>query len=345
MANWSCDVKNIIVVGAGMIGARHAQLVQNHPACNLIGVVDPNTELHSDSSVKYYNDMEEVKSFVDGAIIATPTHLHAEHGKFAAQKGWDILIEKPVTETLEQAQVLNQIVAQTGVATLVGHHRRYHKRLQDLKHVIESAAIGDTITATLIWAMRKPDAYFEGNWRSTSGSPVMINLVHDLDMLRFIFGNICDVRALGSSHIRKAGRVESGAALLAFNSGVTAAISFADTTPSPWGFEAGTGENPNIATTNQDMMWITGTKGGISFPSMTKWGGAADWSKAPVPHTLPYEITVPLSGQLDHFVEVMERKADPLMSVFDATKTLDITLQIEALLTQEQRKTKQRQSG
>jgi hypothetical protein len=41
----------------------------------------------------------------------------------------------------------------------------------------------------------------------------------------------------------------------------------------------------------------------------------------------------------------MERKADPLISVFDATKTLDITLQIEALLTQEQRKTKQRQNG
>ncbi len=331
-------MKKIIVFGAGLIGARHAQSVQNHPACHLIGVVEPNTELHSDPSIKYYSDIREFTAFVDGAIIATPTYLHAEHGKFAAQKGWDILIEKPVTETLEQAQVLNQVIAQTGVATLVGHHRRYHKRIQDLKNIIKSGAIGNPVTATLIWAMCKPDAYFKGNWRSTGGSPVMINLVHDLDVLRFIFGNICDFRALGSAHIRKAGRVESGAVLLAFDSGVTAAISFADTTPSPWGFEAGTGENPNIATTNQDMMWITGTNGGISFPSMTKWGGAADWSKAPIPHTLPYEITVPLDEQLNHFVAVMERKSDPLMSVLDATKTLDITLKIDALLTQEEQR-------
>lgn len=329
-------MKNIIVVGAGLIGARHAQSVQNHPACQLVCVVDPDTELHLDPSMKYYKDMQEITVFVDGAIIATPTHLHAEHGKFAAQKGWDILIEKPVTETLEQAQALNQVVKQTGVITLVGHHRRYHKRLQDLKYMIETGTIGNPVTATLIWAMRKPDAYFEDNWRSTGGSPVMINLVHDLDVLRFIFGDIRDVRALGSAHIRNAGRIESGAALLAFDSGVTAAISFADTAPSPWGFEAGTGENPNIATTNQDMMWITGTRGGISFPSMTKWGGAADWSKAPMPDTLPSQITVPLDEQLNHFIDVMERKTEPLISVFDATKTLDITLQIEALLTHEQ---------
>jgi predicted dehydrogenase len=338
-------VKNIIVVGAGLIGARHAQSVQSHPNCHLVGVVDPNTDLHLDSEMTYYTDMQAVTDPVDGAIIATPTHLHAEHGQFAAQNGWDILIEKPVTETLEQAEALNNVVAQTGVASLVGHHRRYHKNLQHLKHLIARSEIGDPVTATLIWAMRKPDAYFEGNWRSTGGSPVMINLVHDLDVLGFVFGEICAVRALGSAHIRKAGRVESGAALLAFTSGLTAAISFADTAPSPWGFEAGTGENPNIATTEQDMMWITGTRGGISFPSMTRWGGAADWSQAPIPQTLPSQTTVPLNEQLDHFVDVMERKAEPLISVFEATKTLDITLQIEALLTQEQEKTAWKQAN
>lgn len=329
-------MKNIIVLGAGLIGARHAQSVQSHPFCNLIGVVDPNTQLHTGSNVKYYKHMQEVKTFVDGAIISTPTNLHAEHAKFAALKGWDMLIEKPVTETLQQAEALNSIISQTGVAGLVGHHRRYHKSLQNLKHLIDTGGIGDPVTATLIWAMRKPDSYFEGNWRSTGGSPVMINLVHDVDVLRFLFGNICNVKALGTGHIRKAGRVESGGILLAFESGVTAAVSFTDTAPSPWGFEAGTGENPNIATTGQDMMWITGTKGGISFPSMTKWGGATDWSKLPIQTNLSYQVTEPLNEQLSHFVDVMERKAEPLISVFDATKTLDITLQIENLLTQNQ---------
>ena len=196
-------MKNIIVVGAGLIGARHAQSVQNHSQCHLVGVVDPNRDLHLDPKMTYYTAMQAITDPVDGAIIATPTHLHSEHGQFAAQNGWDILIEKPVTETLQQAKAINKVVALTGVASLVGHHRRYHKSLQDLKHLITRGEIGDPVTATLIWAMRKPDAYFEGNWRSTGGSHVMINLVHGVDALRFVFGDICAVRALGSANIQK----------------------------------------------------------------------------------------------------------------------------------------------
>ena len=158
----------------------------------------------------------------------------------------------------------------------------------------------------------------------------MINLVHSVEVLRILFGGICNANALGTGNIRKAERVESCGILLAFTSGVTAAVNFTDTVPSLWGFEASTGENPNIATTGQDMMWITGTKDGISFPSMTKWDGVADWFKLPTPHCLPYKVAEPLNEQLDHFIDLMERKVEPLMTVFDATKTLDITLKSEA---------------
>ncbi len=115
---------------------------------------------------------------------------------------------------------------------------------------------------------------------------MMINIVHDLDLLRFIFGDIAKIVGFGSSLIRNQNRVESGAAAILFETGLTASISFADTAPSPWGFEAGTGEKPNIATSGQDMLWITGTEGGISFPSTTRWGVAGDWSEAPTPRKL-----------------------------------------------------------
>ena len=54
-------------------------------------------------------------------------------------------------------------------------------------------------------------------------------------------------------------------------------------------------------------------------------------------HSLPYKVTEPLNEQLDHFIDLLERKVAPLIFVFDATKTLDITLQIEALLAQDQK--------
>ena len=328
-------MKQLLVLGAGLIGARHAQAIKAHRECNLVGVVEPNQNLYRDADTTFFSDISQVTAPVDGVIIATPTNLHCENGIYAARKGWDILIEKPVTASLEQAKELSQVIQESGIASLVGHHRRYHPSVQALKSLVTGKKIGTAVTASMIWAMRKPDAYFEQNWRSTEGSPVMINIVHDLDLLRFVFGDIAKITGFGSSLIRNQNRVESGAAAILFETGMTASISFADTTPSPWGFEAGTGENPNIATSGQDMLWITGTEGGISFPSMTQWGGAADWSEAPTPRKLKIATAVPLQQQLQHFLDVMAGTAEPLISVFDATKTLANTLELETLFAQQ----------
>ena len=323
-------MKRILVVGGGLIGIRHVKAVQAHPRCALVGLADPDMTIAPD--VPRFASMDEVEAHVDGVIIATPTHLHSVHGSEAAAKGWHMLIEKPVAGTLEDARRLETALGQTNVRSLVGHHRRYHACVQHLKTVLAEGRIGQVVNAALLWCMRKPDAYFEGNWRTAGGSPVMINLVHDIDILRFCIGEIVATSALRGTATRGTDRIESGAVALAFGNGATGTISFADNAPSPWGFEAGTGENPNIGTTGQDMMWITGTKGAISFPSMTLWQGS-DWGSPAV--TLPLgkvdQNAAPLEAQLDHFIDVMDG-APPLIDVADATRTLGVALDIETQL-------------
>jgi len=332
MANRGGNVKRILVVGGGLIGARHVQSVHAHDRCTLVGLVDPDPKVQTGVDAPRYQDMSEVQDTVDGVILATPTRLHATQGAFAASQGWHILIEKPVASDLASAHSLSRAVAHAGVGSLVGHHRRYHASVQQLKDLIARGEIGIPVTASLIWAMRKPDSYFQDNWRTTDGSPVLINLVHDIDILRFVFGEIASVAALRGTSQRQSGRIEAGAVAIAFASGATGTISFADTTPSPWGFEAATGENPNIGSTGQDMMWITGTKGGISYPSMTLWGGT-DWATPAKKRDLNCERNdkPPLDAQLDHFIAVMDG-APPLIDVADAARTLDIALQIETQL-------------
>ena len=266
-------MKQLLVLGAGLIGARHAQAIKAHTGCNLVGVVEPNQSLYRDANTTYFSNISQVIAPVDGVIIATPTNLHCENGIYAARKSWDILIEKPVTASLEQAKELSQVIQESGIASLVGHHRRYHPSVQALKSLVKGKKIGTAVTASMIWAMRKPDAYFEQNWRSTEGSPVMINIVHDLDLLRFIFGDIAKITGFGSSLIRNQNRVESGA--------------------------------------------------------------AADWSEAPTPRKLKIATAVPLQQQLQHFLDVMAGTAEPLISVFDATKTLANTLELETLFAQQ----------
>ena len=322
----------LLVMGAGLIGSRHTKTVRANSACELVGVVDPNTACHTDSDVRYFTDISQVTQHVDGVIIATPTGLHAQNGIEAAKRGWHLLIEKPVTSLPEEADQLAEVVESEGVKCLVGHHRRYHPSISKLKQLVADGALGIPVSSTLIWAMRKPDSYFEGNWRQSDGSPVMINLIHDIDLMRYVLGDIIDVSGFASNHVRQTARVESGAAIVKFASGVCGTISFADTAASPWGFEAATGENPNIATTDQDMWWITGTNGGISFPSMTLWQGAADWSQAPSSRSLNVGNLSPLEAQLHHFIQVIKGNEQPLIGIRDAQESLRVTRTLEDLV-------------
>ena len=314
-------MKRILVVGGGLIGLRHLEAVKAHPECSLVGLADPNMSLEVDAP--RFASMAEVTASVDGVIIATPTHLHAAHGMEAAARGWPMLIEKPVAGSLQQARELAKVLQDHKIASLVGHHRRYHRVVQQLKSCLDSGQIGEVVTVQVIWAMRKPDAYFQGNWRTQDGSPVMINLVHDIDILRFAIGEIVQAKALRGRSQRGAVRIETGA---------VGTVAFSDVTPSPWGFEAGTGENPNIGATHQDMMWITGTKGALSFPSMTLWQGE-DWGQAArkISTTAEKNVKVPLDAQLDHFLEVIDG-AEPMIDVADATRTLEVALSLEAEL-------------
>lgn len=324
-------MKRILVVGGGLIGSRHVQAVQENADCVLVGLADPDMIIRAD--VPRYASISDVDEPVDGVIIATPTHLHAAHAREAAGRGWHTLIEKPVAGTLQDAQELEAALHATNTRSLVGHHRRHHACVQQLKALIAEGTIGQVVNASLLWAMRKPDAYFDGNWRTAGGSPVMINLVHDIDLLRFCIGEIIDTAALRGASLRGTQRIESGAVALAFASGATGTISFADTAPSPWGFEAGIGENPNIGTTGQDMLWITGTKGAIGFPSMTLWQGN-DWSTAAkrIPLTPAENTKTPLDAQLSHFIDVIDG-AMALIDVSDATRTLAVACRIEEQLT------------
>ena len=318
----------LLIAGIGLIGNRHLQHALAMPEVDVVGVIDPQlTQTH----VPQFDSIDAVDVEADAILIATPSHLHADHAEAAAARGWHMLIEKPVAHSLDAADRIIAAAGQAGVQTLVGHHRRHHAAVIKLKEMLGNGIIGTPVLASMIWAMKKPDPYFDVSWRSGPyGSPVMLNLVHEVDLLRFCFGEVTSVQGVGSNALRGAARVESGAALLGFQGGFAASIAFADTTASPFSFEAGTGENPNIATTNEDYLRICGTKGAVAFPSLTVWTGAADWSEKPDRSDDDRPVNVPLVAQLEHFAQVCAGKAHPVVSALEGRRTLEATLAIEA---------------
>lgn len=328
-------MKRLLVAGMGLIGLRHVHEVMSHTECELVGIIDPDPACRAQAPVPGYADFDAVDIEADGIIIATPTQLHAAHVAKAVDRGWHMLIEKPVAGTLADADHIVALTDGKNLATLVGHHRRYHASVQHLRTLVQTGGIGVPRLASLIWAVRKPDTYFKDNWRSgDDGSPVMINLVHDIDLLRFIFGEVVQVQGMGNASLRGTSRVESGVVTLGFASGLVASITFGDTCPSPWGFEAGTGENPNIATTGQDMLFVMGSEGSVSFPSLTHWTGSRDWGQAPIAATLDVAKTTPLTAQLDHFCAVIDGDTTPLIDATTARQTLAVALQVQHVVSQ-----------
>ncbi len=320
----------LVLAGAGAIGRRHLAHIEAHPDLTLAAVVDPDPNVASLTDAPVHPVLDGVEIEADGIVIATPTQDHEATFAEAARRGWSALVEKPIASDLEAADRMIAEAEARGVHILTGHHRRFHPKVQALRAALPR--IGQPVLANVLWSVKKPADYFDVPWRQgPDGAPVRMNVSHELDLLQFLFGEITAVAGLGANPVRKTARVESGGLVLSFANGVIATVAFADTTPSPFGFEHGTGENPNIAHTGQDSMRVTGTEGAISFPSMTLWRGAKDWGGAPSAETIEVGDGVPLVRQLEHFARVIAGDEQPVNDGRAGRRTLELTLEVERL--------------
>ena len=92
--------------------------------------------------------------------------------------------------------------------------------------------------------------------------------IHFIDTYRYLFGEIRQVYAVASSAVRKLEVEDSLSITLSFESGTLGSILASDATPSPWSYEATTGENPHYFRADENSYHFLGTAGSLSFPRM-----------------------------------------------------------------------------
>lgn len=320
----------LLLAGTGLIGERHLNHILDHPDLTLVGIIDPVVENRTTPHAPGFAKLSDVNVDADGIVLATPTDTHASLTLQALELGLHVLVEKPVAASLAQADEMIRASQNTGKKILVGHHRRHHPLVSKTVDILRSGQIGRPLVASLLWCMKKPDSYFDVEWRKgVDGGPVKQNLIHDVDTLRAFFGEVTSVTGAGSNIMRNAARHESGGVVLTFDSGTIVTIAFSDATPTPWGFEAGTGESPHIPRTSQTSMHIACSNGSLEFPTLNVWSGAAHWNERPEMHPSNVEEAVPLVKQLEHFAAVIEGRSEPIVDAASARKTLSVILDIE----------------
>ncbi len=326
----------IAVLGAGLIGRRHIQTILDLPdAAELIAVADPAADRTQLAGAAWFEDAQTMLDRVqpEAVIIATPNNLHASQGQLCCERGIHFLVEKPVTANLEEAAGLVRAVAQSGVKTLVGHHRRYLAAVEEAKRVIAGGALGALVAASVVWATRKPDDYFNAQWRTQPGAgPLLINAIHEIDLLRHLCGEIRTVSGLKSHAARGYAVEDSAAALFQFENDCLGTLMLTDAGLSPWTIEQGSAESPNFPHSGQNAYRLIGTKGSLELPVLRRWGpripGEIGWNKPLADSAIASAYRDPYRTQLRHFQRLIRLGEAPMVSVLDGARTLAATLAV-----------------
>lgn len=283
-------------------------------------------------SVPFFSSIQQILETgcrPDAAIVCTPnsTHVPVSQELFAA--GIHVLVEKPIATDLESGRQLLLAAEAAGKHLLVGHHRRFNPYVTATKRALEQGSIGRLIAISGLWATCKPDSCFlpPTDWRAKSGTggPILINLIHEVDILQYLMGPIVRVHAEQALSQRGHAAEERAAILMRFASGVVGTFILSDATPSMHNFESGTGENPMIPQAGKDLYRIFGSEGTLSVGDMklSSYGDAAkSWSNSLQEQTIPVGSEVPFDEQVRNFVRVVQGIAEPRCTGEDCLQAL-----------------------
>jgi len=328
----------LAVAGLGVIGRAHAARVRAHADCRLVAFADPGAgaaAVAQEADVPLFADLEEMLDTTkpDGVILATPNELHVPGALECVQRGIPVLVEKPLADSIEDAMRLVDAEAASRVPVLVGHHRRYGAVLEAARAAIDEGCLGRVTAFQGSATFAKPGSYFSAApWRTQpGGGPILINLVHEVDNMRTLMGEITQVRALSSNGARGFEVEDTAAVVLRFAGGALGTFMLSDCAAGPRSWEQTSGENPDYDHhADEDCYVIAGERGSLGVPTMRlrTYRGEPSWHAQL--HTRRVSITPadPLVRQLDHFCEVIRGTAAPRASAEDAARTLRTTLAV-----------------
>lgn len=338
---------SIGLVGAGAIGRMHADVIAASNFATVAAVADP-TEAGrlycQERGLPWHASHHALLEAggVEALIIATPNQSHLDIGLAAIAHGVPALVEKPVTVTVAEGEELSAASARAGVPILVGHHRRHNPIIAKARELIGQGGLGRLTNATVLYTFYKHDAYFDLAWRrEPGGGPILINLIHEIDLIRFVCGEVAAVQAVTSGRVRGLPVEDTAAVLLELENGALVTVSLSDTAVAPWSWDLVSGELPNYPPQAKPVNshFISGTEGSLALPSLDHWryDGEKSWFATITQGAIPVEHESPYRRQLQHLFDVVRHGAKPLIDAADATRTLKVTLAVQDAARQRQR--------
>lgn len=212
------------MIGVGHMGQYHVNVASGlTQQCEVVGVYDADTKRAAEIAAKFNTpdepDMDALIKRSDAVVIAVPTVYHYEIAKKAIEQGKHVLLEKPMTETVEQAKELVELAEKKGLILQVGHVERFNGAVLELGKVVENPFLVES---------RRLAPF---NPRISDVGVVLDLLIHDLDIIINLIGSeIKHVSASGKKVFSK--HEDVAAAVLQFENGAVASLTASRATQS-----------------------------------------------------------------------------------------------------------------
>ena len=223
------DPVKIAVIGAGNRARKYLEYAVMHPdELNIVAIVDPveirldqlsdKFNIPSENRFHDYHDFFKANLDLEAVMICTPEDKHFEPAMMAIDKGYNILLEKPIAQTLEQCEAIANGARAKKLKVGVCHVLRFHPYFLKIKEIIDSGELGSVISINHtadINLDRVTHGFVRGSWsRAERTNPMLISKCsHDIDLALWMAGSKCKkVSSFGSLRWFKAEHKPKGAA-------------------------------------------------------------------------------------------------------------------------------------
>ncbi len=320
------NIINVAVVGAGAFGRNHArvyhELSGQDPSFKLAAVVDSDLAraevIAREHNAHAYASIDQLvqNEKIDAASVAVPTVHHLEVATKLMEAGIDVLIEKPLAATLEEADALVALAARLGRIGQVGHLERFNPAVR---------ATLPLITHPMFFEVHRLSVFTP---RSLDVDVVLDLMIHDLDVvLAFVNSPVKEIRAVGLPIL--SGKVDIANVRMEFDSGCVANLTASRVSTERIRklrfFQPG--QYISIDYGRQDV--IVFTVGGAANPaSIPSVNPQISMGKPAV------TAEEPLHAELKSFLDSVRKRSQPLVSLAEGRRALAVAIEIVAVIAQ-----------
>lgn len=311
------------LLGAGRMGKNHARVFSTLRYADLAGIYDPVIDAGRKLAAQYettaYNELDAMLDRVDAVSIATPTPTHFPLVAVCLERGLDVFVEKPFTETWMQAEELVALTQRSGRIVQVGHIERFNPTYGELKLVLENLS-------PLVVNFRRLSSYVGSN---TDVDVVLDLMIHDLDLALDLAG-ADPIRVEADGFTAFSGAIDYAAVKLKFARWPMLTLTASRVTEQKVRSIDVTALEAYVEgdLLNKSIQVHYRTVG--EYVNQNRAG--AKYRQESVVQRIHVPIAEPLQAELEHFVECVRTRKTPLVTAEHGLRTLRLADTVRKLI-------------